>query len=35
MGFNRQSTRPIREITAKPVIVSSAIVARTVAELLE
>jgi protein AroM len=35
MGFNRQSTRPIREITAKPVIVSSAIVACTVAELLE
>jgi protein AroM len=35
MGFNRQLTRPIREITAKPVIVSSTIVARTVAELLE
>ena len=35
MGFNRQLTRPIREITAKPVIVSSAIVARTIGELLE
>jgi protein AroM len=35
MGFNRQLTRPVREITAKPVIVSSAIVARTVGELLE
>lgn len=35
MGFNRQLTRPIREITAKPVIVSSTIVARTVGELLE
>jgi protein AroM len=35
MGFNRQLTRPIREITAKPVIVSSTIVARTIAELLE
>lgn len=35
MGFNRQLTRSIREITAKPVIVSSTIVARTVGELLE
>lgn len=35
MGFNRQLTRPIRDITAKPVIVSSAIVARTIGELLE
>ena len=35
MGFNRQLTRTIREITAKPVIVSSAIVARTIGELLE
>jgi protein AroM len=35
MGFNRQLTRPIREITTKPVIVSSTIVARTVGELLE
>ena len=35
MGFNRQLTRPIREITAKPVIVSSTIVARTIGELLE
>jgi protein AroM len=35
MGFNRQLTRPIREITAKPAIVSSAIVARTIGELLE
>jgi protein AroM len=35
MGFNRQLTRPIREITAKPVVVSSAIVARTIGELLE
>ena len=35
MGFNRQLNRPIREITAKPVIVSSAIVARTIGELLE
>jgi protein AroM len=35
MGFNRELTRPIREITAKPVIVSSSIVARTIGELLE
>ena len=35
MGFSRRLTRPIREITAKPVIVSSAIVARTIGELLE
>ncbi len=35
MGFNRRLTRPVREITAKPVIVSSAIVARTIGELLE
>ena len=35
MGFNRQLTRPLREITAKPVIVSSTIVARTLSELLE
>ena len=35
MGFNRQLIRPIREITAKPVIVSSTIVARTIGELLE
>jgi hypothetical protein len=35
MGFNRRLTRPIREITAKPVIVSSSIVARTIGELLE
>jgi protein AroM len=35
MGFSRQLTRPIREITAKPVIVSSSIVARTIGELLE
>jgi protein AroM len=35
MGFNRQLTRPIREISAKPVIVSSTIVARTIGELLE
>ena len=35
MGFNRQLTRPIRKTTAKPVIVSSTIVARTIGELLE
>ena len=35
MGFNRKVTRPVRETTAKPVIVSSAIVARTIGELLE
>jgi protein AroM len=35
MGFNRRLTRPIREITAKPVIVSSSIAARTIGELLE
>ena len=35
IGFNRQLTRPIREITGKPVIVSSTIVARTIAELLD
>ena len=35
MGFNRRLTRTIREITAKPVIVSSSIVARTIGELLE
>jgi protein AroM len=35
MGFNRQLTRPVREITAIPVIVSSTIVARTIGELLE
>ncbi len=35
MGFNRQLARDIRHITAKPVIVSSSIVARTLGELLE
>ena len=35
MGFNRQLTQPVREITRKPVIVSSSIVARVIGELLE
>jgi protein AroM len=35
MGFNRQLAKQIRGITAKPVILASSIVARTLGELLE
>lgn len=35
MGFTRELTKEIRSVTAKPVILSSSIVARTIGELLE
>jgi protein AroM len=35
MGFNRELVREFREVTGKPVLVPSSLVARTAAELLE
>jgi len=35
MGFNRKLVREIREVTGRPVLVPSSLVARTAAELLE